>query len=198
MINYMDKLVGRLMDAVEELGIRQNTYVFFMGDNGTHEQDFHNPHTGEPHERAHTRHTRAGRVNGGKFDPNDAGTHVPLLVWGPKTVPRGSVCDDLIDVVDLFPTFCQLSQIAIPKSLKIDGLSFAQQIHGKPGIPRKWVLHGITPSKRRFGGGGVSLFDGSWRYFVRNKYVSMGICNDLGENPLHIARDNGDITHQPC
>jgi arylsulfatase A-like enzyme len=47
MISYMDKLVGRLLHAVEELGIRDNTYVLFMGDNGTDEPYFKNPNA--PH-----------------------------------------------------------------------------------------------------------------------------------------------------
>ena len=54
MIAYMDKLVGQLLAAVETLGIRDNTYVFFMGDNGTEESYFKNPRTGRPDERAHT------------------------------------------------------------------------------------------------------------------------------------------------
>ena len=165
MIHYMDKLVGRLLDAVDNLGLRSNTYVLFMGDNGTHEEDFANPRRGAPDERPHTRHTRAGRVNGGKFKLGDAGTHVPLIVWGPNSVPRGRVCDDLIDVVDLFPTFCELSGTTIPDALAIDGRSIAPQIHGQPGTQREWVHHGIA-------GKGENLFDGSWRLFSKGDVLS--------------------------
>lgn len=156
MIEYLDQLVGRLLDAVERLGIRDKTYVVFMGDNGTHEVDFDNPKFGQPGEQKHTRHTRAGNVNGGKFDLNDAGTHVPLIVWGPPSVPAGQVCDDLVDVVDLFPTYCELTGTTIPESLKVDGRSIAPQIHGQTGTHRPWVHHAIS-------GKGDSLFDGSWR-----------------------------------
>lgn len=158
MIHYMDQLVGRLLDAVETLDIRDNTYVIFMGDNGTHEEDFTNPRAGKPGEKRHTRHLRAGNVNGGKFKLGDAGTHVPLIVWGPDRVPQGKVCDDLVDVVDLFPTFCELSNTAIPESLSVDGRSIVPQLHGRSGIPRAWVHHAI-------GRGGENLFDGSWRLF---------------------------------
>ena len=161
MIGYMDKLVGRLLRAVDDLGLRDNTYVVFMGDNGTHEEDFANPRAGRPGERKHTRHTAAGRVNGGKFKLGDAGTHVPLIVWGPPTIRPGSVCDELVDVVDLFPTFCELSGTAIPESLAIDGRSLAPQIHGRPGARRRWTHQAIA-------GGGENLFDGSWRLFRRN------------------------------
>jgi len=157
-IHYMDKLVGRLLDEVESLGIRDHTYVIFMGDNGTWERDFRNPRAGEPGEGPHTRLTKAGRVEGGKNQLNDAGTRVPLLVWGPPAVPAGAVRDDLVDIVDLFPTFCELTGTQIPSSLAIDGRSIVAQLHGRPGIRREWVHQ--TLAERL---GGESLFDGKFR-----------------------------------
>ena len=153
MIHYMDKLVGDVLAAVDELGIRDHTYVFFMGDNGTHEVDFKNPQAGQdPKELNHTRHTEAGLVNGGKFQLGDAGTHVPLIVWGPPGIEAGTVCDDLVDIVDLFPTFCEMSATMIPKEVQIDGRSIAAQIHGQPGVSREWVHHGISRGKKPTGG----------------------------------------------
>ena len=181
-IHYMDQLVGRLLDSVEKLGIRDHTYVIFMGDNGTWEEDFLNPKAGEPGEKPHTRHTTAGPVNGGKNMLVDGGSHVPLLVWGPPSVPRGVVCDDLVDVVDLFPTFCELTRSTLPDSLAIDGRSIAAQIHGKPGIPRDWVHHALA--KKR---GGETLFDGKFRLF-RNS----GKLIDARELPIEKTADAND------
>jgi len=160
LINYMDKLVGRVLDAVEELGIRDNTYVIFTGDNGTYESDFKNPRAGQPDEGPHTRHTTAGRVNGGKWNLNDGGSHVPLIVWGPRAIPAGSVCADLVDVVDFFPTFCDLAATEIPASLHVDGRSIVPQIHGQAGIPRPWVHQALSDHL-----GGETLFDGQFRLF---------------------------------
>ncbi len=159
-IHYMDKLVGKLLAEVDALGIRNNTYVIFMGDNGTWPPDFINPKADQPGEMPHTRHTTAGNVNGGKFQLNDAGCHVPLLVWGPPAVPAGKACDDLVDIVDLFPTFCELSGTKIPATISIDGRSLAPQIHGKPGIHRPWT-HNALGKKH----GGETLFDGKFRLF---------------------------------
>lgn len=182
MINYMDKLVGEVLDAVIELGIKDNTYVLFMGDNGTHEPDFKNPKAGQPDERPHTRHTKAGNVNGGKFQLGDAGSHVPLIVWGPGAVPVGEQCEDLIDVVDLFPTFCELTGTSIPEHLSIDGRSIVAQIHGKPGIPRDWVHHALGARR-----GGENLFDGSWRMF--RKDGALIDARRLPHEPLADAKD---------
>ncbi|NNC90041.1 MAG: sulfatase-like hydrolase/transferase, partial [Akkermansiaceae bacterium] len=107
--------------------------------------------------------TTAGLVNGGKYDLNDAGTHVPLLAWGPESIPKGKVNHDLIDVVDLFPTFCEITGATIPEQLSIDGRSIAPQIHGQPGVLREWVHHAIRANKTRVGGN--NLFDGSFRLY---------------------------------
>lgn len=159
-IHYMDKLVERLLDEVEALGIREDTYVVFMADNGTWEPDFNNLRAGQPGEGKHTRHTTAGKVNGGKNQLNDAGSHVPLIVWGPPSVPVGTVCDDLVDVVDFFPTFCELTGTRIPPSVAIDGRSLVPQLHGKPSVPRPWVHHALHQKL-----GGENLFDGNFRLF---------------------------------
>ena len=177
-INYMDQLVGRLLDEVETLGIRDNTYVIFMGDNGTWQPDFINPKSAQPGEGKHTRHTLAGNVNGGKAELNDAGSHVPLIVWGPPSLPAGSVCKDLIDVVDLFPTFCELSHTKLDPNHPTDGRSIVSQLRGTPGIPRPWVHHGYK---------GENLFDGKFRLFRKD-----GKMIDARKLPLEKPADLND------
>ena len=180
MIEYMDILVGQLLDSVESLGIRDNTYVIFMGDNGTQEEYFANPNAGEPNEMPHTRHTTAGNVNGGKFEQVDGGTHVPLIVWGPPSVPKGKVCDDLVDVVDLFPTFCELSGTEISQSLLIDGRSLVPQFRGQPGSVRAWTHQGANKI-------GEALFDGSWRLVEKDEVLL-----DARQLPREVLADPAD------
>lgn len=158
MISYMDKLVGRILDKVDELGIRDSTYVFFMGDNGTWEKDFINPNAGKNGEGPHTRHTVKGPVNGGKAKHCDAGSHVPFLAWGPSAIPKNSVCTELLDVVDLFSTFCELTKTETP--VKTDGQSFARQIHGQQGPKREWTHQGYGKEQ--------NIFDGEYRYFINS------------------------------
>ena len=155
MVSYLDKLVKRLLDAVDELGIRDNTYVIFMADNGTEESYFKNPIAGKPGEKPHTRHTKLGNVNGGKNTVSDGGTHVPMIWWGSNRIPKGAVCDDLVDIVDIFPTFCELAGIPSPVKLNLDGHSIVPQVHGKKGKAHAFT-HGVTASKE-------AVFDGQWR-----------------------------------
>lgn len=160
MIEYMDRLVGKLLNSIEEMEIRENTFVLFMGDNGTDEAYFKNPKAGEPGEKPHTRHTIHGPVNGGKNQLNDAGSHVPLIAWGPPSLPAGSTCEDLVDVVDLFPTFCELAGVELTPSPHRMGRSLVPQLHGKAGEPRHWTHQGLTKDQ--------TLFDGSWRFFRKS------------------------------
>ncbi len=114
-----------------------------MGDNGT-EANYFNP-----------RHTGPGNVSGGKRDLIDSGTHVPLLVWGPPGLTPGRVVSDLIDMTDIFPTVCQLSETEIPKTIPYRGTSFVPQMQGRRGVQRPWVHQGFQ--------NGVAVSDGKWR-----------------------------------
>ena len=66
MVRYMDKIVGRLDEKLTELGIRDNTMIIFVGDNGTDQPIISN--------------IGAESVSGGKGQSTNAGTHVPLIL----------------------------------------------------------------------------------------------------------------------
>lgn len=125
MVAYLDKHVGRIMQTLEEQGIADNTILIFLADNGTDRDLTNNWGNGKS-------------LRGGKGTMTDRGTHVPLLVRWPGHIKAGSVCDDLIDFSDLFPTLCELTGAPLPKA-EIHGRSFAPQLLGKPGQPREWV-----------------------------------------------------------
>ena len=143
MIRYLDMMVGGLLEEVDRLGIRDHTYVFFIGDNGTESR--------EP------RQTLGGLVQGGKWTLNDGGTHVPFIVWGPDSIEKNSVNSTLVDITDVFPTVCDLAGIQIPEETLIRGYSLAPVITGKAErSPRQWTVMGIADD--------VAIYDGSWRY----------------------------------
>ncbi len=125
MVAYMDKLVGKLVSRVDELGIGKNTLIVFVGDNGT----------GRPI----TSQFRGKSYRGGKGTPTAAGTHVPLIVRWPGSAKAGSVCDDLVDTTDFLPTLCAAAGIDLPRDLVVDGRSFVPQLRGERGEPRAWV-----------------------------------------------------------
>ena len=127
MVAYTDKLVGRIVDRLDELGLRDNTLILFTGDNGTPQAI-----------RTHMRNSRT--ITGGKGLPTDAGTHVPLLVNWRGKIPGSRVCDDLIDFTDFLPTVVAAAKAEVPSDRAIDGHSFLPQILGKKGSPRNWIF----------------------------------------------------------
>ncbi len=125
MVTYMDKIVGKLLVKLDELGLRENTLVIFMGDNGT--------------DKPVVSMMGGRQVAGAKGTTTDAGDHVPLIASFPSGGGRGKVCGDLVDTSDLLPTICQCAGADVPKSLDIDGRSFLPQIRGEKGNPREWT-----------------------------------------------------------
>ena len=125
MVAYMDKCVGRLVDALHASGQRDNTLVIFTGDNGTN---------------ADLSSALDGRtVKGGKGYTHDYGTHVPLVMNLPDVVPANQVNEDLIAFSDFFPTMVEAANLP-PKEVKDgDGWSFWPQCIGQPGHKREWI-----------------------------------------------------------
>ena len=86
---------------------------------------------------------------GRKGTLTDGGTHVPLIVSRPGTVPA-KVHNDLIDFSDFLPTFCEIANSSTD-GLTLDGNSFLPQLHGEKGKPREfiycWYNRDMKPGK---------------------------------------------------
>jgi len=127
MVRYTDKLVGRLVMALDELKIRERTIVIFTTDNGSS-----GGITG----------TRKGRkIRGGKAKKTENGVCAPYIVNCPGLVPQGVVTDALTDFSDLLPTFAELGGAQVPADVHIDGVSIAPLLLGKTkDTPRTWIM----------------------------------------------------------
>ena len=127
MVLYTDKLVGRLVDTLDELQIRENTYIFFTTDNGT---------------SGGIRGRMDGReVRGGKAKLTENGPRQPFIVNCPGQVPAGTSTDTLTDFTDMLPTFAELAGVKLKEDMQLDGYSIARVIQGKrKDTARKWML----------------------------------------------------------
>ena len=129
MMTYMDKLIGNLINKLKVLGIEKNTVIIFSGDNGTPSQvgDYVNEND--------------SIVNGGKKLTNEAGTHVPLIVYWPGTIAPGSTNNDLIDFTDFLPTIAGIAGISLPTDYgALDGINFSSKLSGNSGTTTKMEL----------------------------------------------------------
>lgn len=147
MILYLDKQIGIITKALTDLKLEKNTYVFFMGDNGT-ESDL-------------PRKTKKGIVTGGKHQLNHGGMHVPFIAYSPGKIKSKVIADDLIDFVDFFPTICELANVELPEGAGPDGIPFTDVLHGKGKSKRSWITGGINDD--------FCVFDGKWRLHAKDE-----------------------------
>jgi arylsulfatase A len=113
-VQYMDTLVGRIVDALEELGLRDNTLVMFTGDNGT---------GGE-----------------GKGQPTELGARVPMVINAPGLVKPVGLSDALVDTSDVLPTLVELAGASLPENHPLDGHSLVPILRGEKADVREWAF----------------------------------------------------------
>lgn len=129
MTAFMDQLIGRLDAKLAELGLRENTLVLFLGDNGT---------SGKV-----TSQFRGADFQGGKGSTTHRGHHVPLIASWPAVIKEGRVSRDLISCADFLPTLCEAAGIPVPEGG--DGVSFFPQLRGDVGSPRDSLYIWYSP-----------------------------------------------------
>lgn len=123
MVEYMDLLVGRIEDGLNELGLRENTLILFTSDNGT--------------ERGIVSRFRGQDVAGAKTRSTAAGIHVPLIASWPGVIAPGMRNQDLIDFSDFYATLSDLTGAQPPSDRAHDGISFLPALHGEQGPTRE-------------------------------------------------------------
>ena len=137
MVDAMDERVGRLVDAVDELGIRDRTLFVFTADNGTPKSYYFTAQGSEMFKQPIEFIWKGTKTRGGKGELTDAGTRVPFVANWPGTLSSG-VVDDLVDFTDWLPTFVELAGGTAPEGL--DGMSLADRLRGGEPGPRKWAF----------------------------------------------------------
>ncbi|MBL7186232.1 MAG: sulfatase-like hydrolase/transferase [Phycisphaerae bacterium] len=121
-ITEMDAALGRVLDAVGRLGLRNNTYILFMGDNGWF---------------------MGGHGFTSKVLPYEESIRVPMIVAGPGIGRR--VDSNLVLNIDLAPTILELAQIDIPKN--VHGSSLVPLFKGqKVNWRQSFLYEAPTPS----------------------------------------------------
>ncbi len=162
-VTMLDQQVGRLMEHLRTTGMLENTIVVFTSDHGYH---------------------LGWRGQWCKHSIDEEVLRVPLIVSAPQGA-KGARADGIVELLDLFPTFCQTAGQPLPDGL--DGKSFAlllkdPKAEGKPGAFCQW-------------GNGRTVRTQRWRLTERNDGTSelYDHSKDAGEyfnviaNPEHAA-----------
>jgi len=116
LIEHMDDGIGKVLNALDESGIRENTLVIFTSDNG-----------GQLNIGASN-----GSLNGGKGEMLEGGIKEPMFAAWPGRVEPGSHSDHVALTMDLFPTVCEAA--GVDPDHEIDGRSMIPHMLGETGI----------------------------------------------------------------
>jgi len=121
-VSYVDAQVGLMLDALDEAGVRDNTIIIVWGDHGWH----------------------LGEMGiWGKATNYEIATRVPLMIWTPDMKTRGQSTTALVELIDMYPTLCELAGLPAPGHL--EGHSFAPLLE-HPDRPWKRAAFSQFPS----------------------------------------------------
>ena len=163
-VTNMDLAIGRILDALDKLGLADNTIVFFTSDNG--------PETLDRYPNARRSHGSAGLLRGMKLWLYEGGIRVPgIMRWPGKTRP-GQTSDEPLWSLDLMPTLCRAAGAKVPADRAIDGSDFLPALENKQ-IARKTPL--FWHYYRALGANQAALRDGDW--------VILAACTPLSQGP---------------
>ena len=173
MVAYMDKLVGRVVDTLDEAGVRDNTLILFTGDNGS-----------PGGQKGGIVSELNGRmIDGGKSMTTDAGTRVALVANMPGTITPGRVTDDLVDFSDMMPTIAGMTGAQTHAGEVLDGVSFAPQLRGRKGTPRESIYCYYEPVPSPESSPVIWARDQQWKLYSDGRLFD--ISNDvLEKNPI--------------
>ncbi len=143
LIEGMDKSLGDMLDHFNELGVAENTLVFFLGDNGT------DAPLGQQHEVA-----CAAPLRGKKGAHYEGGMRVPFIAAWAKPdpnnafqqqlpIPAAAMQSQIAAVQDLFPTIIELNECTVASDHVVDGQSLRTLLSGNPDPtrPETFLMH---------------------------------------------------------
>lgn len=152
-IKELDTLTGRLLDAIDELGITENTLVLFNSDNGP--ETVHTDWMRQDHD-----HDAAGGFRGVKRDGWEGGHRVPFIARWPGKIPAGQVSQQLTNTTDLFATVASVVGFELPDDVAVDSFDMLPAMLGQQDPEVSIRPHMLTQSFR----GEFQLRQGDWKY----------------------------------
>ncbi len=135
-VEEFDYETGRLLDALEEEDLSQNTLVIYTSDNGPWNQDKYTKRK-KGHPKGSVFWGAAGPLRNGKGSCYEAGYRVPCIVRWPGKVPAGRVSDAILATIDFMPTFAALCGFQAPEDRPIDGIDQTKLLLGKSDAGRQ-------------------------------------------------------------
>ncbi len=119
-----DAIIGRIVKAVDDAGLRDNTLVIISSDNGCSK-------TADFKTLEAKGHYASAQYRGSKADLWEGGLRVPFLVRWPAAIAAGSTSHQTICQTDLLATFADILEVEVPASGGVDSVSFLPALSGE-------------------------------------------------------------------
>ena len=153
-ILQLDWSVGRVMQALEEAGVADNTLVIFTSDNGPVVDDGYQDQAVEKLGS----HTPSGSLRGGKYSAYEAGTRVPFIVRWPGNAEPNSTSDALVSQIDLPASMAALTGVELTATEAPDSRNLLPVLRGESESGRDHLVQLAT--------GTLALIDRPWKYIA--------------------------------
>jgi len=180
-VTDLDTQVGRLMDGLERLGLRDDTIILFSSDNGP--EDIHVRNAG------HSGVGSAGPFRGRKRSLYEGGIRVPGIVSWPGRVPVRVEDEAVMAAVDWLPTVCGLTGIPLPAAHALDGEDLSDVLLG-PARPRRrplfWEWRFAISGEPFHHSPQLAIRDGAWKLLM-NPDRSRVELFDVVRDPMQLA-----------
>jgi arylsulfatase A-like enzyme len=173
MISALDDEIGRVVAALEKKGMRDNTLIIFQSDNGgTRNAMF----AGEGDMSKIKIPCDNGPYRDGKGSLYEGDTRVVAFANWPGHIKAGSTVDEMIHVVDMYPTLAGLAGASLGKSKPLDGLNVWPTIsEGKPS-PRTEIVYNFEPFR-------AGIREGDWKLIWRTPLPAAIKLYDIAQDP---------------
>ncbi|MFP4620987.1 MAG: sulfatase [Bacteroidales bacterium] len=163
-VEHLDAGVGRVMTALREEGLYENTLIIFTSDNGG----------SLPHGASN------GPLRGGKQDMYEGGIKVPTVFTWENTIESGSRCESRGLTMDIFPTLCEVAGVEI--NYEIDGVSLYPSLMGKDQNTDERVVYFVRREGHRYGGlAYYAAMKGKYKLLQNTPYESMQLFNIVSD-----------------
>ncbi|HSO22507.1 MAG TPA: sulfatase-like hydrolase/transferase, partial [Chondromyces sp.] len=187
MITAMDDQIGRVVEALERRGMREDTLIVFQSDNGgPRDARF----TGEVDMSKSVIPADNGPYRDGKASLYEGGTRVAALANLPGRIPPGSVVDQPLHIVDMYPTLVNLAGGSLEKGKPLDGFDVWATLSQGAFSPRTEVVYGIEPFRGAVRVGAWKLV---WQATLPSRVELYNLEKDPGETTNLAAGNPGVV-----
>ncbi len=175
MIDVMDEGIGKILDALKQLGIDDDTLIFFISDNGGPQGDAYDN----------------WKLRAGKGTLFEGGIRVPFIVRWPKGIAKGKTFDAPVSTLDVLPTILAAAGLDAPKEPGLDGVDLLPYVNGENSRRPHELL--FWSYKK---GGRWALRRGDWKLVSEKKFLGLfdlrtdpGEEQNLMESEPHVAKE---------